>query len=346
MAATTVSRREAPRISEHSTREAPFTLRSTPDGEPDDGYTLDGYGAVFNADTIIDSWEGRFKERIAPGAMKKSFRESPPIIQFDHGGHGLIGSLPIAELRSISEDVDPELAPEGGAHVVGRLFENWLVEPLRDAIRAKAINGMSFRFSVVRESWADADGKPITDQTALWAALDRTWLEDVPDEELLTRTLKELRVPEIGPVVWPAYVQTSVSVRSKVIDLGRLNDPEQRKLLARAVFLADTAAGPESGQSDAEPRRTAEDAAAEHSPREDTTEPQGTADDAAAEHSSQEDLSPQPTGQAGEHEPNPQPAPTDEVDAARAAAFAQPIDAALDFVRRARESTPPLRSIR
>ncbi|WP_280371150.1 HK97 family phage prohead protease [Nocardia wallacei] len=339
----TMRRRDAQRLSEHTTRRAPFALRSLPD-EPNDGYTLDGYGAVFNADTIIDSWEGRFKERIAPGAMKKSFRESPPIIQFDHGRHTLIGSLPVAELRSISEDVDPELAPEGGAHVIGRLFDNWLVEPLRDAIRAQAVDGMSFRFSVVREEWRDAEGKPITNDQALFAALERTWYEDVPDDELLTRTLKELKVPEIGPVVWPAYEQTSVSVRSQVIDLGRLNEPEQRKLLARAVFLADTASRPDEGPSTDEPRRTADSAAAEHPPQE-NDEPQGTTPDVAAEHS-QVDTSPQPTGQAGEHEPKSDPAPTDAVDAARASAFERAFDDALDFVRRARESTPPLRSTR
>lgn len=225
-----------------SVRETPFRLRDTSgDGEPDDGLTIDGYGAVFNRETIIDSWEGRFREKIAPGAMKRSFRETPPKIQFDHGRHPLIGSIPIAELRSITEDVDPELAPDGGAHIIGRVFDNWLMQPVRDAIAGKAITGMSFRFTVVRESWTYADGRPIRDDNALQAELDRTYFGDVPDDDLPIRTLKELQIPEMGPVVWPAYADTSVSMRSGVIDLGRLDDPEQRKLLARAVFLADSA---------------------------------------------------------------------------------------------------------
>ncbi|OMC02167.1 HK97 family phage prohead protease [Mycolicibacterium fortuitum] len=228
-----------------SVRQAPFALTrdTTEGGEPDDGLTLDGYGAVFNRLTIIDSWEGKFKEKIANGSMKRSFRETPPKIQFDHGRHPLIGSIPCAALRSITEDSDPDLAPEGGAHVIGRVFDNWLMEPIRDAIAAEAINGMSFRFEVVREQWEYADGKVIRDEDELIAELRKTWYDDVPDEELLIRTLKELKVPEIGPVVWPAYADTSVSVRSKVIDLGRIQqrDPEQLKLLAQAVFLADTA---------------------------------------------------------------------------------------------------------
>lgn len=217
-------------------REAPFTLRDTTE---DDGLTLDGYGAVFNRMTVIDSWEGKFREQIAPGSMKRSFRETPPKIQFDHGRHPSIGSIPIAELRSIAEDTDPQLAPEGGAHVIARLFDNWLVQPVRDAIAARAINGMSFRFSVLREAWETADGKPIRDDKALMAELERTWYEDVPDDQLPVRTLKEVKVPEMGPVVWPAYDETSVAVRSQVIDLSRLDDPEQQKLLARAVILVD-----------------------------------------------------------------------------------------------------------
>jgi phage head maturation protease len=207
---------------------------------------------VFNREAIIDSWEGRFREMIAPGSMKRSFRETPPKIQFDHGRHPMIGSIPIAELRSISEDTDPVLAPDGGAHIIGRVFDNWLMQPVRDAIAGGAVDGMSFRFTVVRESWAYADGRPIKDDAAINAELMRCAYDDVPDEELPVRTLKELKVPEVGPVTWPAYADTSVGMRSTVIDLGRIQerDPEQLKLLARAVFIADTAE--QDAQQDAE----------------------------------------------------------------------------------------------
>jgi len=225
-------------------RESPFHLRAAGDGTtPGDGLTLDGYAAVFNRETIIDSWEGRFKEKIAPGAMKKSFRENPPRVQFDHGHHPLIGSIPIGAVETCSEEVDPVLAPEGGAHVIARLHDNWLIHPVRDAIASGSIDGMSFRFGVIREEWHDADGKKITDEMQLQELLRRSWYEEIPDDELLVRTLKELRVPELGPVVWPAYDDTSVDVRSKTltIDLDRLHEPEQRNKLAQAVLLADRA---------------------------------------------------------------------------------------------------------
>lgn len=249
---TTMERRAKRPPLESVLREAPFAVRDTSDegAEGGEGLTLDGYGAVFNRETIIDSWEGKFKETIAPGSMKRSFRETPPRIQFDHGRHPMIGSIPIAKLERIAEEVDPDLAPEGGAHIVGRVFDNWLMQPVRDAIAAGAVDGMSFRFSVVREQWQTADGKVIRDDEELRAVLRATWYEDVPDDELPVRTLKELKVPEMGPVVWPAYSDTSVGMRSQVIDLGRLNDPEQRKLLAQAVFIADAAEQDDDAQRD------------------------------------------------------------------------------------------------
>jgi phage head maturation protease len=224
-------------------RMAPFALRAAADVDgPDDGLTLDGWAAVFNREEIIDSWEGRFFEQLYTGSMRKSFRVLTPKVQFDHGTHPLIGSLPIGRATRVEEGTDPELAPTGGAHVIARLHDNWLIEPVRDAIRSGAVDGMSFRFTVLREEWRTGDGKLVKPEE-LADMLRRSWSEDVPDEELLHRGLKEVKVPELGPVVFPAYADTSVAVRSKVtIDLGHIHDdPEQRRMLARALFVADAA---------------------------------------------------------------------------------------------------------
>ena len=167
-----------------------------------DGLTLEGYGAVFNADTVIDSWEGTFRERIAPGAFKRTLGQRMPVLQFDHGQHPLIGSLPIGTIRSIRED-------EHGLKVRARLADNWLVEPVRDAIRDGAITGMSFRFRVLDDEWKAG--------------------KDMP-----TRTIREVELYEVGPVVFPAYEQTSVGVRSRAA-LDALQDPEVRAEIARIL---------------------------------------------------------------------------------------------------------------
>ena len=152
----------------------------------DDGFTLEGYAAVFNSDTTIDSWEGQFVERIAPGAFAKTISERTPVMQFDHGHHPFIGSIPIAAIQTLRED-------SRGLFVRARMLDNDLVKPVRDAIAAGAIRGMSFRFGVVKDDWDHSGDMPV-------------------------RTLMEVRLHELGPVVHPAYEDTTVGVRSKLAE--------------------------------------------------------------------------------------------------------------------------------
>lgn len=194
------------------TRSVPFELtRADSEG---DGLTLEGYGAVFDTPTRIDSWEGRFDEVIARGAFAKTIKERTPVIQFDHGHHPLIGSLPIGVPEVIREDAH-------GLYVKARLHDNWLVQPVRDAIRDGSITGMSFRFSVVKES---------SDETA----------------EVPVRTVTEVKLYEVGPVVFPAYESTSVGVRA----MRDLADPEYRAHLARALILGTPDEAAPAGTSD------------------------------------------------------------------------------------------------
>lgn len=229
-------------------RSMPFTVTRAGSGDATDGLTLEGDAAVFNSATVIDSWEGRFKEVLVPGSFKKTLRERTPRLQFDHGAHPLIGSLPIGRLTEAYED------GERAVHVVARLSDNWLVQPVRDAIAEGSVDGMSFRFSVVRDEWREPDGKVLKSDEEI---ISRLWSsQGLPEAELLERNVKELKCFELGPVVWPAYEATSVGVRSQkiTIDLGRLNRPEERSALARAVLAADLAERSiESPGSDATP---------------------------------------------------------------------------------------------
>jgi HK97 family phage prohead protease len=182
-------------------RSVTFEIRSD-DANTGDGLTLSGHAAVFNTPTRIDSWEGTFDEQIAPGAFRKTIRERTPVLQFDHGRHPLVGSIPIGRITDLREDGT-------GLAVEARLSDNWLMEPVRMAIKDKAINGMSFRFEVVREEWRDNAGKLIKPEELmqlLWNPGDRGPLQ---------RTLKEVKVAELGPVVFPAYAATDVSVRAR-----------------------------------------------------------------------------------------------------------------------------------
>jgi HK97 family phage prohead protease len=176
--------RDAPR--DNLIRSAPFVLERSDDNG--DGLTLRGHAAVFNQWTEIDSWEGRFLERIAPGAFRKTLQESGNRVklQFDHGSHPLIGSMPIGVIRNLAED-------RIGLDVDARLHDNWLIQPVRDAIADGSIDGMSFRFYVEKEKWDKVN-------------------TDMPE-----RTITEVRLVEVGPVVYPAYAGTDVGVRSLAI---------------------------------------------------------------------------------------------------------------------------------
>jgi HK97 family phage prohead protease len=189
-------------------------FRATDDST--DGRTLEGYGAVFNQSTSIRSWEGEFLEEIAPGAFRKTLRARTPVLQFDHGRDQRTGSVPIGSIEELKED-------DEGLFVRARLFDNDVVEPIRQAIEGKAISGMSFRFAVADERWTDVDGKKVKDdelQRLLWEPGERGPLK---------RTI--LRVDplyELGPVVFPAYDSTSVGVRSL---LAQLTPDEHRQML-------------------------------------------------------------------------------------------------------------------
>lgn len=305
---------------ENVCRSVPFTL--TREGEADgDGLTFEGYGAVFNSPTRIDSWEGVFDEQIAPGAFRKSLRERTPKFQFDHGRHSLIGSVPIGTIVDIHED-------ERGLYVSARLGKHILIDLIREAISTGAIDGMSFRFSVVRDEWRDKNDKIIKSDEELRRLL---WGEE-PERLPLLRTLKEVKVAEVGPVVWPAYADTSATVRSAEpvqVDPARLHEPEQRRLLAELLLRADAVdSAPARGESDDEPQDTPDDPV-------------------AVEHSEADADTPPSTDQAGEHAPESEPESpaTDEVDDARAAEEDRLFRDALNQVINARESTPPMKGL-
>jgi HK97 family phage major capsid protein/HK97 family phage prohead protease len=179
-----------------------------------DGRTLDGYAAVFNQPTEINSWEGRFNETISPGAFKKTLSERKPIMQFNHGRDTRVGAAPIGVFDDIKEDGH-------GLRTVGTLHDNDVVEPIRQGIASGAISGMSFTFNVVRDEWTDANGNPVSGRE-----LERL-LYNSGDRGPLNRNIKEVRLMEAGPVVYPAYEGTSVGVRSA----DEVDDEERSQIL-------------------------------------------------------------------------------------------------------------------
>lgn len=235
----------APALPRFLERAVAFEQIRADSDEVGDGRNFDGYAAVFNSLTRIDSWEGAFDEQIAKGAFKKSVRERMPVLQFDHGRSVTIGSMPIGAISKIGED-------ERGLHVQARMHAAPLFEPLREAISTGTINGMSFRFEVAKEDW-HFRGKKLTNPDDV---LRHIW-RDIPDmgDDYVVRTLRELKVPELGPVVFPAYPDTTASLRSREMITVMRSEPDAvlqwRNSIARAMDAEQSTDVPDDLTTDA-----------------------------------------------------------------------------------------------
>lgn len=152
---------------------------------------LTGYFARFDEWTEINShFEGRFMERIAPGAFAGSFERSTPKALFQHGRDPELGDKVLGGPVTVRED------EEGAAYEVP-LFPS--VPPLLlDGLRAGAY-GASFRFSV------PDDGQEVNRKPAR---------SEHNPEGLPERTITSAQVHEFGPVTFPAYSGATAGIRS------------------------------------------------------------------------------------------------------------------------------------
>jgi hypothetical protein len=180
----------------------------------------------------------RGTETIARGAFKKALQERTPVVQFDHGTHPIYGSLPIASIKAMREDTH-------GLYVKARMFKDPVFAALREAISEGAISGMSFRFQVTKEDW---------------------------DDQRSLRTVKEVRLFEFGPVVFPAYQGTTVALRSM---LATLPDDERATVLGEfgvepdAQVRTTQLSEDDTPLVDAEPSEEVEPDASERTTRQD-----------------------------------------------------------------------------
>ncbi len=163
---------------------------------------LVGHFARFGVYNEIDSIkEGRFLERIQPGAFARTFKNNGDRIRvlFQHGKDPHVGDKPIAAPTVLRED-------KVGPYYEAELLEG--VDPLIVAGLRSGQYGVSYRFSVVSEDWEPAPGK-----------------SDANPLGLPTRDILEARVYEFGPVTFPADAGADVAVRSLT---DQMNPPEVR----------------------------------------------------------------------------------------------------------------------
>jgi hypothetical protein len=155
--------------------------------------TLVGYPIVFNQWTEINGWEGRFLERVAPGAVTKTLKDQDgkiPLL-FDHGMDPQIGNKPLGKISTI----EPR---DYGLYIEAPLDDTSYNADLGASLRSGALDGMSFRMTVTR------DDTELPDEAT----------EHNPDR-LEERTLREIKLFEVSVVMFPAYEATMAGMRGK-----------------------------------------------------------------------------------------------------------------------------------
>lgn len=240
------------------------TIELRADPSDGSGRTLFGHFAVFNRWTEIDSWyEGRFLERIAPGAFNRTFQERGDKIRvlYDHGHDPSIGNKPLATIDQLRED-------KIGAYYEAELFEASYVDDLLPALRAGQL-GASFRFRVTGEEWVEPKSATKSNPGKL------------PE-----RTITDTDLYEFGPVTFPAYDDASAGVRSgsdQFIERLLADENVLQRYIERAgsrVAAKFLASLPTIGRSDTSAREGTPDSsdAVDESPADGTPVPDATPD--------------------------------------------------------------------
>jgi HK97 family phage prohead protease len=157
---------------------APLEVRTDESGAT----TLVGYGAVFNS---LSQDLGGFREKISPTAFNRTIQNQKDILAtLNHNVDALLGRTSAGTLRIGVDDIGVRYEVDLPDTSAGR--------DVATLASRRDLFGSSFTFSITKggDSWEKTDdGQRI-------------------------RTLEEVRLYELGPVVSPAYLDTTVALRS------------------------------------------------------------------------------------------------------------------------------------
>jgi len=176
------------------------------DGKPT---SLEGYAANYNC--FSDNLGG-FKEKIAPGAFARAIKEKQDVrALFNHNPDVVFGRTTAGTLE-LSED-------KTGLHFSCNMPETQAARDLLTSVDRGDINQCSFGFRATEEKWEDSTE------------------EDKGQGIFQIRTLNDCDLFDVSPVTYPAYTQTSCSVRDLWPD-GIPSNVEQR-MTTRAEAKTD-----------------------------------------------------------------------------------------------------------
>jgi HK97 family phage prohead protease len=182
-----------------------FQVQDVEARQSDDGVMrLSGYAAVFNDASVPLP----FKERIAPGAFRKTLSEQPDVrLLVNHEG------LPLARTKNgtlkLTED-------DRGLRFDADLADTQEARDIYTLVQRGDVDQMSFAFRVIRQKWNDNKSE---------------------------RTLTEVSLADgdVSVVTYPAYPTTTVEAREKISEAlmalkeGRALDGESM-LVVQAIL--------------------------------------------------------------------------------------------------------------
>ena len=142
---------------------------------------ITGYAARFN---VWSEDLGGFKERIKSGAFAQSIKNGDVRLLFNHDPNYILARTINGTLK-LEED-------RKGLLYTASLPDTTYAQDLKESIRRGDISQNSFGFRVINDKWKVSDDKNV----------------------LSERTLTEVKLFDVSPVVFAAYPQTTVKVRS------------------------------------------------------------------------------------------------------------------------------------
>lgn len=177
---------------------------------------IEGVPIVFEKETIIEDWAGRYKEIISKDALKNTdLRDVRLFVNHDFNKLTLARSKNGKGTMSLTVEDD-------GLHMKAQLDieNNAEARSLYSAIQRGDMDGMSFAFRIDKEQWSDIES------------------------ELPTRTINGISiVHEVSVVNFPAYQQTSVSARSseetEFSPLKEMRDKHTKEIEQKKIELAE-----------------------------------------------------------------------------------------------------------
>ena len=161
---------------------------------------IEGHAAVFDSLSQDLGFIFPFKEKIRAGAFKASVEKDDIRALWNHDANYVLGRnrAKTLELAETDKGLKVRIHPPD---------TQW-ARDLTESIKRGDVTQMSFGFLVEKESWSVENGEDI-------------------------RTLEQVKLYDVSPVTFPAYLDTDVGVRSA---LDAYDKYKQEKAQKRAEF--------------------------------------------------------------------------------------------------------------